>query len=65
MPGFFALANNRISIMKNDAFLDPAEEEIFASNVSDEALEAAAEPEAPGVYTPNLLCGLTQNPACH
>ena len=51
--------------MKTDAFLDPAEEEIFASKVSDEALEAAAEPEAPGVYTPNLLCGLTQNPACH
>jgi hypothetical protein len=51
--------------MKNDAFLDPAEEEVFTSEVSDEALEAAAAPGTPGMYTPNLLCGLTQNPACH
>jgi hypothetical protein len=50
--------------MKDDACLDPAEEEILASKVSDEALEAAANPEAPSVYTPHLLCGLTQNPAC-
>lgn len=50
--------------MKDDALLDIAEEEIFALKVSDEALEAAADPEAPGLYTPNLLCGLTMNPAC-
>ena len=50
--------------MKDDAILDVSEEDIFAPKVSDEALEAAAEPEAPGLYTPNLLCGLTQNSAC-
>lgn len=51
--------------MIDDAFLDGAEEEILASKVSDEALEAAADPHASGLYTPNLLCGLTQNAACH
>lgn len=50
--------------MNDDTALDVTEEEILFFRVSDEALEAAAEPDAPGLYTPNLLCGLTQNPAC-
>jgi hypothetical protein len=32
--------------------------------VSDEALEAAAGPHQPLMYTAHLLCSLTQNPAC-
>lgn len=48
--------------MNDDTAL--TEEEILFFRVSDDALEAAADPDAPGLYTPNLLCGLTQNPAC-
>ena len=50
--------------MNDDTALDITEEEILFLGVSDETLEAAADPDAPGLYTPNLLCGLTNNPAC-
>ena len=42
---------------------DQNEEAMLNSEISDEAIEAAAGPEQ-GMYTPNLYCGLTMNPAC-
>jgi hypothetical protein len=53
----------RITSMNERAVFDQNEEDILVPEVSDEAIEAAAGPEQ-ALYTPNLLCGLTNNPSC-